>query len=199
MDHIRKALREDELTAHVVNYGTIIEQTYAAMFPDKVGRMVLDGVYDAMEDRKLSGLATSALGNNTNAWRYGILGECVTAGPSRCEPAKPIKSEVVTANNLEERMDELLGALKKRPMPDYSPLDGPSLVTYTDVMRSIFTPLYNPTRWPALAAALADLERGNTTLAAQLISPLWTFDPANPSKTSVPDCHNLQTMVVCKL
>lgn len=197
LDQIREALGEDELTAYVVSYGTTVGQTYANMFPGKVGRMVLDGVCDAMEDRKFSGFATSALGNITDAWHDGVLGECVAAGPSRCELAKPIKGEVVTVSDLEKRMDNLLASLKKRPMAAYLPSDGPSLVTYTDIMRSIFTSLYNPTRWPALAAALADLEQGNTTLAAQLVALSWTFDPENPSKPSVPDYHNLMAMVVC--
>lgn len=197
LDHIRQALGEDELTAYVVSYGTTVGQTYANMFPSRVGRMVLDGVCDAMEDRKLSGFATSALGNVTDAWRDGVLGECVAAGPSRCELAKPINGEDVTLSGLEKRMDDLLASLKKRPMAAYLPSDGPSLVTYSDVMRRIYSSLYDPTRWPALATTLADLERGNTTLAAQIVAPFWNFDPENPSKPSAPDYHNLMAMVVC--
>ena len=43
LDEIRKALKEDELNGVLISYGTGIGQTYANMFPQNVGHMILDG------------------------------------------------------------------------------------------------------------------------------------------------------------
>ena len=44
MDVLRAALGEDKLTYLGASYGTFLGATYADLFPEKVGRMVLDGV-----------------------------------------------------------------------------------------------------------------------------------------------------------
>jgi len=46
MDLIRQAVGEDELDYYGISYGTFLGATYAAMFPDRVGRFVVDGVLD---------------------------------------------------------------------------------------------------------------------------------------------------------
>lgn len=58
MDSIRKALGEDQINFYGFSYGTYLGQVYATMFPDKVRRMVWDGVvnptrvwYDANLDQ----------------------------------------------------------------------------------------------------------------------------------------------------
>lgn len=46
MESIRKALGADQINYYGFSYGTYIGQLYATMFPDRVRRMVLDGVVD---------------------------------------------------------------------------------------------------------------------------------------------------------
>ncbi|GAA4907170.1 alpha/beta hydrolase [Nonomuraea thailandensis] len=46
MDAIRAALGEDKLTSYGVSYGTLAQQMYAELFPDRVRAMVLDGNMD---------------------------------------------------------------------------------------------------------------------------------------------------------
>lgn len=55
LEEIRKALGEDELTGYLVSYGTGIGQTYANMFPDSVGRIILDGTEYVRDHRLLGG------------------------------------------------------------------------------------------------------------------------------------------------
>ena len=43
MNSVRVALGEDKLHYWGLSYGTVIGAQFAAMFPDKVGRLVLDG------------------------------------------------------------------------------------------------------------------------------------------------------------
>src|SRR6185295_4597751 len=46
MDVLRSALGESTLTYFGASYGTELGATYAEFFPDKVGRLVLDGAVD---------------------------------------------------------------------------------------------------------------------------------------------------------
>ncbi len=46
MDLIRRALGAEQINYYGFSYGTMLGQVYATMFPDKVRRMVLDGVVD---------------------------------------------------------------------------------------------------------------------------------------------------------
>lgn len=46
MDQLRQALGERKLNFYGLSYGTYLGTVYANMFPDKVGRMVLDGAVD---------------------------------------------------------------------------------------------------------------------------------------------------------
>jgi pimeloyl-ACP methyl ester carboxylesterase len=46
MDRIRQALGEDKLTFFGYSYGTVLAQVYAALFPNRVRALVLDGAVD---------------------------------------------------------------------------------------------------------------------------------------------------------
>ncbi len=46
MDLIRQAVGEEQLNYYGISYGTYLGAVYAAMFPDRVGRFVVDGVLD---------------------------------------------------------------------------------------------------------------------------------------------------------
>ena len=50
MDVLRAALGESQLTYLGKSYGTYLGATYAELFPDKVGRFVLDGAVDVSLD-----------------------------------------------------------------------------------------------------------------------------------------------------
>lgn len=58
LEEIRKGLGEDELTGYLVSYGTGIGQTYANMFPDSVGRIILDGTEYVRDHRELGGFVS---------------------------------------------------------------------------------------------------------------------------------------------
>lgn len=58
LEEIRKALGEDELTGYLVSYGTGIGQTYVSMFPDRAGRIILDGTEYVRDHRELGGFVS---------------------------------------------------------------------------------------------------------------------------------------------
>ncbi|KAI0430437.1 alpha/beta-hydrolase [Xylaria sp. FL1042] len=199
LDEIRKALGEDELTGYLVSYGTGIGQTYANMFPESVGRMILDGTEYVRDHRLLGGFGWTALDNVTDAWHDGFLGECINAGPDRCALAQPRDGNEVTLRDLEIRMDNLITSLISRPKAGYSESSGPSLVTYSSLVNSIYGALYNAEMWPTLAQMLYELEDGNSTLAIELLDQAeWKYDPASaPSPFPYVPGEDLSILVIC--
>ncbi|KAL1861502.1 hypothetical protein VTK73DRAFT_7067 [Phialemonium thermophilum] len=200
MEEIRKALGEEELTAYLVSYGTGIGQTYANMFPDSVGRLVLDGTEYVRDHRLLGGFGWTALDNATDAWRDGFLGECIHAGPAHCALARPRGGDgMTTLEELEARMASLLESILFRPVTGYTKSSGPSIVTYSAIVQAIYGAMYNAKSWPALAQMLYELELGNSTLAAQFLEPQsWEYDPTLPCPALVrPSSDELGSLVIC--
>ncbi|KAH6900441.1 hypothetical protein B0T10DRAFT_470697 [Thelonectria olida] len=199
LEEIRKALGEEELTGYLVSYGTGIGQTYANMFPNSVGRMILDGTEYVRDHRLLGGFGWTALDNTTDAWRDGFIGECINAGPEYCALARPKDEHAVTKTALEKRMKTLVESLIERPIPGYTDFSGPSIVTYSALVMAIYDSLYNARSWPALAHILYELEDGNSTLATALIEgKFWGYDPTlPPSPARRPSSEELSYLVIC--
>lgn len=198
LEEIRKALGEEELTGYLVSYGTGIGQTYANMFPNSVGRMILDGTEFVRDHRLLGGFGWTALDNGTDAWHDGFLGECVNAGPDHCALAKPKQGEMVTLEQLDARMKGLLKRVTERPIPGYTKANGPSLITYSLLVQALYSAMYNAKSWPALAQMLSELENGNSTLAASFIEN-WEYDPTEPCPLAPakPSSNELGDLVIC--
>lgn len=222
LERIRLALGEDGLTGYLVSYGTGIGQTFANMFPDSVGRLILDGTEYVRDHRLLGGFGWTALDNVTDAWHDGFLGECVDAGPEHCALAKPAAEpgsgagvggavagagagvgrgphHNTTVAELELRMQTLLSSLILRPVPGYTKATGPSLVTYSALVQAIYGALYNARSWPALATMLSELEAGNATLAAEMLErSAWEYDPTLPAPPkNRPSSDELGQLVIC--
>ncbi|KKY39876.1 putative peptidase tripeptidyl-peptidase [Diaporthe ampelina] len=199
LEEIRKALGEDELTGYLVSYGTGIGQTYANMFPDSVGRIILDGTEYIRDHRLLGGFGWTALDNATDAFHDGFLGECLNAGPEHCALARPRGGRTVVLKDLEQRMKALVTSLISDPIPGYTEYSGPSLVTYSALVGAIYGSLYNAKSWPALAEMLYELEAGNSTLAAAFLElSAWEYDPTLPQLPSPrPSTDELGYLVIC--
>ncbi|KAK4064675.1 hypothetical protein Trihar35433_8192 [Trichoderma harzianum] len=199
LEEIRKALEEDELTAHMISYGTGIGQTYANMFPSSVGRMILDGTEYVKDHRLLGGFGFTALDNATDAWHDGFLGECINAGPEHCDLAKPVDGKAVTLESLESRMETLVTSLITRPVVGYTSFSGPSIITYSALVGAIYSSLYNAFSWPALASLLYELEAGNATLASAMLEhSAWEYDPTLPAiPNKRPSTDELTFLVIC--
>ncbi|RYP40722.1 hypothetical protein DL767_001477 [Monosporascus sp. MG133] len=199
LEEIRKALDEEQLTAYFVSYGTGIGQTYANMFPDSVGRMILDGPEYVKVHRRLGGWGWTSLDNVTDLWRDGFLGECVKAGRQNCALARPTEHQggPVTLEELESRMSTLLQSILARPALGYTESNGPSLVTYQGLVLAIYVSLYDPAGWPATAQMLYELEAGNSTLTAAFLERQWQY---KPSLSCPPEKHlsdELFYLVIC--
>jgi pimeloyl-ACP methyl ester carboxylesterase len=150
---IVKAHGEEKLQFWGISYGTVIGATYAALFPDKIERMVLDGNEDVPN-------ASYSLD-----WRIHVVDadkaldvffkECSAAG-SDCPFSSP------TAAGVKKRLDALLARLQKKP----APVSGGGNLTAVALKGAILGALQEPAAaFAPLADALKALEDGNSTAA----------------------------------
>jgi len=138
------------------SYGTYLGATFAAMFPDKVGRMVNDGNVDAMEYSSGRGIHFIQDADTIMAAFYHF---CHIAGPELCPFY--LNSE----KDIEMRLEKLLKSIRKNPVVvpgSPSSSERPQIVSYSKVKKMIGSTLYRPLiMFPALADALTALEAGD--------------------------------------
>jgi len=156
---ITKAMGHDKLQYWGFSYGSVLGATFSAMFPDNVGRVVIDGVVDS--ENYYSGLWSNNL-LDTDAALLDICDACAKAGPEKCGLYEN-SAELVL-----QRVDNLLDKLKTAPIPIYQePTSQNSepeygLVKYDLVKSLIFGTLYNTHSTGAYVInLLAELENGN--------------------------------------
>ncbi|EJC98089.1 alpha/beta-hydrolase [Fomitiporia mediterranea MF3/22] len=168
---IVKAFGQDKIQYWGFSYGTVLGATFAAMFPDNVGRLIIDGVVDTEDYYK------GAWGNNlrdTDKALQVFYQSCVAAGPSKC-PLYENSTSLVQA-----RVERVLNKLKSAPIPVYGSLfDAPiefSVIDYGVVRNVILVILYNlHALGRFLAETLSDLEDGHADLL-HFISVRRVFD-----------------------
>ncbi|POS72028.1 hypothetical protein DHEL01_v209577 [Diaporthe helianthi] len=155
-----------KLWAYGVSYGTVVGTTFASLFPDRVGRMVLDGVVNADQ-------------HYDNDWRDGSdqMDEALekfsslfhSAGPEACSFWGP------TPGNITARLDDITLQLLNHPFP----LSGvqnqglPQLVTYSDLKALFMNSVYNPpAAYPVMADILHQIEGGDVSALAGMFDSL---------------------------
>ncbi|AXL93601.1 alpha/beta hydrolase [Streptomyces sp. CB09001] len=147
MDVMRRALGDDRLNYLGFSYGTRLGAVYAARFPDKVGRMVLDGVDTLTEPLAEQGLA-GARGQQTALENF--LDWCAE------DIACPLGQD---AREARDQVERLVASLDADPVP--SAFGEP--FTGQDMVGAIGQALYSRELWPSLERALAQLlEDGDT-------------------------------------
>jgi pimeloyl-ACP methyl ester carboxylesterase len=91
MDLIRQAVGEEHLDYYGISYGTYLGAVYAALFPDRVGRFVVDGVLDPVNWAHGTGDRprlpfTTRINSARGAYEALTSGltECDRLGPDKC-------------------------------------------------------------------------------------------------------------------
>lgn len=123
----------------------MLGQYFSAMYPDKVGRVVIDGVYDANDYR--SGLWFSNL-RDIDDVIASFFDFCHQAGPSKCSVYAP------TVKEIQERVDSIALRLSEAPIPISFTSKGPIVLTKKLLHMIMFVTTYSPL---ALFKVLADL------------------------------------------
>lgn len=114
MDFLRRAIDNSSLFHyHGVSYGTVFANYYLSMFPEHVGRVVLDGVVDVAAEATepfYYGNGPTFFGQTEQMFAE-FLKLCEEAGSGRCALAKHGK----TAEDLLRKFDEALESLNVAP------------------------------------------------------------------------------------
>ncbi|KAK7466425.1 hypothetical protein VKT23_005147 [Stygiomarasmius scandens] len=191
---IAEALGQEKLQYLGYSYGTVLGATFATMFPDRVGRMVLDGVVD-VEGYFGSNFLLSDLLDADKAMQTFFDG-CHSAGPEACLFYASSPSGI--AANLED----IYASLRSQPLPIFAG-DAFGVLTYDLLRAVVFTAISKPyPSFQPLASGLADLSRGNGTAIFETIQRLSSgssslvsiealtailCSDANPSNATVPE------------
>lgn len=151
LDVIRAVFGDEKINYLGFSYGTQLGTTYAALFTNRVGRMVLDGAIDPTVsdvDQNVSQLIgfDQALKN--------FLTDCLVNRDC------PFNGSV---ENAQKKIVSLLRALELKALPT----DSSRELTVWGAVTGIIMPLYSASYWPALAQGFSEALNGNgTTLLA---------------------------------
>ncbi|KAJ5519100.1 Peptidase S33 tripeptidyl aminopeptidase-like C-terminal [Penicillium expansum] len=149
-----------KLWCYSVSYGTIIGSTFASMFPDRVGRMILDGVMNA--EQYYNNYWTDNVDQMDEAMET-FSTFCHSAGPEKCSFWGP------TPANITARMNSIIRQFQNHPVPLSGIIDSnlPTMVTYSDLKTLFLNTLYTPLAgFPSMADILHQAERGNFSALA---------------------------------
>jgi pimeloyl-ACP methyl ester carboxylesterase len=170
MDVMRQALGDKKLNYLGFSYGTRLGAVYAAQFPDKVGRLVLDGVDTLTEPLSEQGVA-SAKGQQQALDEF--IDWCVE------DIACPFGQD---AREARKQVVRLVDSLDQDPVP--SAFGEP--FTGQDLVGAIGQALYSEDLWPLLERALASLvEDGDTHAIESFMS--GGAAPLSREETGDPD------------
>lgn len=152
MDVVRAVIGEPRLDYLGYSYGTKLGATYAALFPEQVGRMVLDSALDPRLDG--DEMATGQAVGFESALR-AYVADCL--GESRC-PLSGSVDEALT------QIRDLLDEARTDPLPTSSGRRLTGSLAFT----GLAYPLYSQSMWPDLTTALRGALGGDGTVLLAL-------------------------------
>lgn len=154
MDILRAVLGEEQLTYLGFSYGTLLGAMYAELFPERAGRLVLDGGMDpALGTMEATADQAVAFEENLRHWVRTCqeqIEDCAVGGGSVDEAVA--------------RIQELIASVAERTV---TAPDG-RRVTATNVVEGILVPLYSPTTYPMLNEALGEAFDGDFAMLLAL-------------------------------
>jgi pimeloyl-ACP methyl ester carboxylesterase len=152
MDVVRAVLGDDELTYFGASYGTKLGATYAELFPDRAGRLVLDGAVDVSLSGRESSLEQAA-GFQTALTAY--VDDCLADAP--CFLGDDRQAAL-------DRIAEFLDQVDREPLTV-----GDRQLAVGNAFYGIVAPLYNKDYWDTfLTPGLKDAFEGDGTTLLML-------------------------------
>jgi pimeloyl-ACP methyl ester carboxylesterase len=152
MDVLRSALGEETLSYFGASYGTKLGATYAELFPEQVGRFVLDGAVDLSLAPQSMALQ-QAEGFETALRAY--VQNCLDS-TDNCFLGDSVDEGLATITGL-------LESIERQPLPA-----GERELTVGHAFYGVITPLYNRDYWFLLSTALASALEGKGSALMQL-------------------------------
>lgn len=166
MDLLRAALGDEKLNYLGFSYGTFLGATYADLYPEKTGRLVLDGALDpATTDFDVT--KTQAVGFESAFRAY--LADCVA------------RDDCPFTGTVDDAMAETGAILQQLQDQPLTGADGRMLGSST-MFVAIILPLYNQGNWPLLDDLFTEVPRGETATAFYLAD---AYNGRNPDGTYI--------------
>jgi pimeloyl-ACP methyl ester carboxylesterase len=150
-----KSAEEAKVSYYGFSYGTALGATFASMFPQNIGKLILDGVIDSEDYYR--GEWKADLFHTDQAIETFFI-SCFNAGNTSCPIWEPSPDKIAS------RFQSILDNLKANPIPITNPQIQamPLLATYSDLKKTLLNAVYFPlSDFPRLAQILVDLENGN--------------------------------------
>lgn len=160
------------------SYGTYLGQTFLSMFPDRVHRMVLDGVV-VSEDSNANDWSPN-LEDTTKVIDY-FYQTCFEASEGKCA----LKTSTDKSwKDIKAKVEAAIAKLDANPLP-FAAVDGVPSVVVGAMMRGLMMdPIYNPLElYSGLANTWADAVNGNYT---SLLSSLGASTVSSECGASTP-------------
>ncbi|KAJ9612048.1 hypothetical protein H2200_003643 [Cladophialophora chaetospira] len=155
-----------------LSYGSYLGNTFASMFPGRIGRMILDGVVDA-DDYAATGWTTN-LQDNNKTWAK-FFEDCFEAG-YKCVLSNP---SIQSPEEMQDQVEAFLAELKHNPLPMVA--NGNAyILTYVNIRAVIHLCLYQPVLlWPVLATVLKALIERDDLGAVSALNAAETITTAS--------------------
>ena len=152
LDMLRAIVGDDKLHYLGFSYGTYIGARYADAYPEKVGRLVLDGAMDPKATMR------EVVREQTRGFELALrayVTDCLS------------RSDCPLTGSVDQAMAQVSGLLDK---VDNAPLTGSDgrLVTANTLLTAIITPLYAQSNWGYLDQLLLSVHQGDADVALQL-------------------------------
>ncbi|MFD6549086.1 alpha/beta hydrolase [Streptomyces sp. NPDC058398] len=150
MDILRAVLGDEKLTYVGASYGTLLGATYAGLYPDRAGRLVLDGALDpSLNARKLNEEQTAGFETAFQSFAK----DCVAQ--SDC----PLGDAGTSPDQVGRNLKAFFQQLDKKPIPTGDP-DGRKLGEAL-ATTGVIAAMYDETAWPQLRDALTSAMKQN--------------------------------------
>lgn len=146
MDILRAALGDEKLSYVGASYGTFLGATYAGLYPDRVGRLVLDGAMDpSLPARRMNRDQTAGFETAFRSFAKDCVGR----------PDCPLGTESET--DAGKRLKSFFDELDRAPIPT-GDTDGRKLGEAL-ATTGVIAAMYDEGAWPQLRTALATAMR----------------------------------------
>jgi pimeloyl-ACP methyl ester carboxylesterase len=193
MDFVRQALGLEKLSYLGYSYGSVLGGTYAALFPDKVGSMVLDGVLD-FNDYYSSDKDPALDIGDADLALHNFFQACYDAGLDAC---------ALWANTTKE-IENLFVEADQRLFDGPLPVPGHGLLKWPLWQSGVYNALYSPARgFPPLAGVASEILDGAAGPYIEAYMDLVQISPSPAetylvdSKTGIRNSPNAGSLISC--
>ncbi|KAL5344870.1 hypothetical protein ACLOAV_010267 [Pseudogymnoascus australis] len=157
MNSILDAVGQEKMVYWGFSYGSLLGQTYAALFPERSHRVIIDGVVDFFEWSLKAPMLKSDF-TDTQHVLDGFFDECIKAG-DKCA----LSSLGGSKSELERRVLSFLEGLKQDPVAVHHSATTYGILDHKAMLYGVFRHLYAPKTWYQFANRLAQMIDGNAT------------------------------------